>query len=336
MPTMRFLYSLGIVALFCCTACDRNTTPTPHQFKIPIGFPPLLQPADNIATEEGISLGKKLFFDKKLSKNGQISCASCHNPALYFTDANRFSQGVLGQTTRHSMPLFNVGYTPDLFWDGHRNSLETQALLPIEGHNEFAETWDNVVQKLKADAAYPSLFLKAFQVKTFDKSHVTKALAQYQRTLFSGNAKYDSVQAKLAQLSPKELGGYNIFNTERGDCFHCHGTVLFTDLRFRNNGLNAVPSDSGYYYVSKNPADIGKFRSPSLRNVALTAPYMHDGRFSTLEQVLDHYSEGVERSRTLDPIILKRINKQFTEAEKDSLIAFLKTLTDYRFTQTHR
>lgn len=317
-------------------SCDTQKSPTIAQISIPSHFPPLLQPADNIATEEGILLGKRLFFDKILSKNGQLSCASCHNPQDYFSDNRRFSLGVEGLTARQSMPLFNSAYTPEFFWDGHASSLETQALLPVLGKNELAETWENVILKLKNHPEYPNLFLKAFQVSTFDKSHVTKALAQYQRTLISANAKFDSVQIGLAQFTPKEQGGYNIFNTERGDCFHCHGTILFTDLRFRNNGLDAVPTDSGYYKVTKNNADIGKFRSPSLRNISFTAPYMHDGRFTTLEQVLDHYSEGVERSVTLDAIILKRINKQFTNSEKDSLLAFLKTLNDYSFPKKHQ
>lgn len=321
--------SLGVMS------CDKNNAPTPHNFSIPNDFPPILQPTDNLATEEGISLGNKLFFDPILSKNGQISCASCHAPEDYFSDKKRFSTGFSGITHRQSMPLFNLAWSPSFFWDGHANSLEHQALFPVEGQNELGESWDAVIAKLQQNDTYPNLFLKAFQSRSIDKEKVTKALAQYQRTLISGNAKFDSVQARLAQFTRKELGGYNIFNTERGDCFHCHGTVLFTDFRFRNNGLDAIPADSGYYLVTKQPNDIGKFRSPSLRNIAFTAPYMHDGRFSTLSQVLDHYSDGVERSLTLDPIILKRINKQFTEAEKDSLIAFLNTLSDPSFRTKH-
>ena len=193
-------------------------------------------------------------------------------------------------------------------------------------HNE----WGNVETELNQNEQYRDLFKKAFNIDYIDSVHVVKAIAQFERSLVSYNSKYDKFIRQEVQLTPSELNGLTIFNTEKGDCFHCHGTNLFTNDDFHNNGLDTEPfSDLGLASVSGNSEDAGKFRTPTLRNVELTAPYMHDGRFSTLEEVIDHYNSGGHYSSTVDPLMKKLgIGLLLTNQEKADLIAFLKTLTD--------
>ena len=299
-----------------------------------------LIPADNPLTEEGIALGKKLFFDPILSSDNSISCATCHNPSNAFSDTSEFSQGINNQLgTRNAMPLFNLAWNFDeLFaWDGKEFSLENQALEPVINETEMHNNWITVAEKLQNDSEYPNLFEKAFGSSQIDSSLVTKAIAQFERTLISGNSKFDQYLLGETELTESELNGFDIYLREdKGDCFHCHGTgtnPLWTNNDFHNNGLDETFTDLGLGAITGDPNDNGKFKTPSLRNLEFTAPYMHDGRFQTLEEVIDHYSEGLKSSSTIDPL-MKQVAQggaQLSEQEKSDLKEFLLTLSDYDF-----
>lgn len=316
--------------------------PTPYQLTIPAGFPQMAIPQDNPLTEEGVSLGRRLFYDKILSQNFAQSCASCHNQALAFSDnGTRFSTGVTGAIgDRNAQALINVGFNLHFFWDGRRSTLETQAHDPVVNPIEMNLTWTEAAQRLNANTDYRALFYKAFGTTTIDSTHVTKALAQFMRTMISSNSKLDRRLRNEVALTPSETNGFVIFNTERGDCFHCHSIDagrLMTDNQFHNNGLDATFTDLGRGAITGNPADNGKFLTPTLRNIALTAPYMHDGRFQTLEEVIEHYNSGGVASSTVDPL-MKHVGTglNLSEQDKADLIAFLHTMTDSTFIQDSR
>jgi len=315
---------------------------TPYAFTISAAFPIPDLPRDNPLIEERIALGEKLFHETALSRDGSISCASCHQPASGFTDPRRFSLGVRGQAgTRRAMPLFNLAWKTSFFWDGRAPSLRAQVLFPIQDHREMDETLGDVTAKLSADAAYPPLFRAAFGDPDVTPEKIGLALEQYLLTLTSFDSKFDRAMRGEATLTPAERHGAELFNTEYdprtgqygADCFHCHGGPLFTDHQFHNNGLNLTGTDTGRYLITRNTADLGKFATPSLRNVAHTGPYMHDGRFTTLEQVVAHYNSGVHRSDTLDPNLAKHpaAGLQLSQEDQRALVAFLETLTDERF-----
>ena len=323
---------------------ETSYTPIPVNLNIPDVFqdrilPPVI-PSNNPLTEEGIELGKKLFFDKKLSVNGSQSCADCHKPSNSFTDARQYSIGVDNiQGTRNSMPLFNLAWNYDdrFFWDGRELSLERQVFDPITNPIEMHNTIANLVQELQIDSEYPEMFLKAFGTEIIDSVQIGKAIAQYERTIISANSKFDKYLLGQTTLTIQEEEGFNIFmDEERGDCFHCHGNEnnpLWTDNKFHNNGLDNNFSDLGLGAVTGNPSDNGKFKTPSLRNLAFTAPYMHDGRFNTIDEVINHYSEGLQDSQTVDPL-MKMVSQggvQLSFEEKANLKAFLLTLSDYDF-----
>jgi cytochrome c peroxidase len=239
------------------------------------------------------------------------------------------------------MPLFNLAWKSHFFWDGRTPTLRQQVLQPIEDVNEMHETLPSVIAKLKADRSYPKEFADAFAEPTINDETIAKALEQYLLTLVSHDTKFDRSIRGETQLSDQEKRGFEMFFTEfdplrgqRGaDCFHCHGGALFTDHQFHNNGLDVLPSDTGRERITGEARDHGKFVTPSLRNVALTAPYMHDGRFKTLDEVVEHYDHGVQRSETLDPNIAKHpvSGMALTAEEKAALVAFLKTLSDPLF-----
>lgn len=323
---------------------ETSYTPTTVNLNVPDVFqdrilPPVI-PSNNPLTEEGIELGKKLFFDKKLSVNGSQSCADCHKPSNSFTDARQYSIGVDNiQGTRNSMPLFNLAWNYDdrFFWDGRELSLERQVFDPITNPIEMHNTIANLVQELQIDSEYPEMFLKAFGTEIIDSVQIGKAIAQYERTIISANSKFDKYLLGQTTLTIQEEEGFNIFmDEERGDCFHCHGNEnnpLWTDNKFHNNGLDNNFSDLGLGAVTGNPNDNGKFKTPSLRNLEFTAPYMHDGRFNTIDEVINHYSEGLQDSQTVDPL-MKMVSQggvQLSFEEKANLKAFLLTLSDYDF-----
>ena len=318
--------------------------PTPAQIDVPQIFAQYLPsqyiPSNNPLTVEGIELGRKLFFDPILSGDGTQACADCHSPQLAFTDTNRFSTGIDAlQGDRNSMPIFNMAWnlSEKFFWDGRAIGLEGQALGPVVNPIEMHNTWSNAAKALQNDPIYPNMFFAAFGTSTIDSTLTTKAIAQFERTLVSGNSKFDKFLLGQVALTPSEMSGFNVFGTEAGgDCFHCHGSAgnpLWTDNEFRNNGLDATFTDLGFGTVTGNPADNGKFKTPSLRNLVFTAPYMHDGRFATLDEVLDHYSTGVIMSSTIDGDMqfASQGGVQMTPQEKADLKAFLLTLTDSSF-----
>ncbi|UCA56916.1 MULTISPECIES: cytochrome-c peroxidase [Aequorivita] len=351
MQMFRLIF--GLLALSLVTACSSDPdpvepsedyTPTPKPLTVPPIFerllPPPTIPADNPQTVEGIALGKKLFFDPILSGDGTQACASCHKPANSFTDDLQFSVGIDGiEGTRNSMPLFNMAWNGNekFFWDGRATSIEAQALEPVTNPIEMHNTWENAVASLQGHATYPELFYKAFGTRNITKELTAKAIAQFERTLISANSPFDKYLQGEGTLTPQELNGFQIFMDEtRGDCFHCHGnenSPLWTDNIFHNNGLDAIITDKGLGNVTGDPSQDGWFKSPSLRNLAYTAPYMHDGRFATLDEVINHYSEGLVYSPTIDPLMkaVSRGGVQLSESEKADLKAFLLSLSDPSF-----
>jgi len=342
------IYLLLIVVISACSKSDKPETeiyePTPLALEIPTLFEqklidPLI-PNSNKQTVEGVALGKKLFFDTILSGDETQSCASCHAPQNAFTDNTATSDGIDGIFgARNSMPLFNLAwnFNERFAWDGKELSLERQALEPVQNPVEMHSNWQDVVNKLQSHPEYPELFRLAFKTSTITKELTTKAIAQFERTLISANSKFDRAELGLTTLTPQEQNGLDIFLREdKGDCFHCHGTPsnpLWTDNIFHNNGLDSSFSDLGLGAVTGDPNDNGKFRSPSLRNLAYTAPYMHDGRFTTLDEVIDFYSEGLQPSATIDPL-MKNIDNggvQLSASDKADLKAFLLSLSDPSF-----
>ncbi|MCF6279015.1 MAG: cytochrome-c peroxidase [Flavobacteriaceae bacterium] len=348
---MKNLINLICLALLfsSCNESEIETytqhVPTPLALEIPPLFadnilPPVI-PINNPQTVEGVALGRKLFFDTILSGDNTQSCASCHSPETAFSDSNQFSTGIDGSLGgRNSMPIFNLAwnYDENFFWDGRTFSLESQALQPVINPIEMHNTWVLAVADLQNDTQYPNLFFEAFGTTTIDSVLVAKAIAQFERTLISANSRFDKHLLGEITLTTSELNGFNIFMDEsKGDCFHCHGNAnnpLWTDNKFHNNGLDAIFTDYGLGYITGDPADNGKFRSPSLRNLQFTAPYMHDGRFNTLEEVINHYSEGLVNSPTIDPL-MKNVDDggvQLSNSEKIDLKAFLLSLSDEEFT----
>ena len=343
-----FIYLFLILSVLACSKEDAPETetyePTPLPLSIPQIFldniiPPVI-PNNNPQTIEGVALGKKLFFDTKLSGNQTMACASCHAPQHAFTDNTPTSDGIDGVFgTRNSMPLFNLAwnYGERFTWDGKELSIERQALEPVQNPIEMHSDWQDVVDRLQSDSDYPELFRLAFKTSTITKELTTKAIAQFERTLISANSKFDRFSLGNTMITPQEQNGLNVFMDEaRGDCFHCHGNPnnpLWTDNIFHNNGLDSNFSDLGLGGVTGNPNDNGKFKSPSLRNLAYTAPYMHDGRFDTLDQVIEQYSTGLQPSSTIDPLMKKvaQGGVNLSAQDKADLKAFLLSLSDPSF-----
>jgi len=311
---------------------------TPYRFEMSGTFPIPDLPQDNPLIEERVALGRKLFNETALSKDGTRSCASCHQAQIAFSDSVRFSRGVEGRTgTRNAIPLFNLAWKNSFFWDGRAPSLRAQAMIPIQEHVEMDETLTNVIAKLSPQTEYQKLFQAAFDPPEITAEKIGLALEQFTLTLTSFDSKFDRVLKGGESFTKDEQRGFELFSTEydprRGqfgaDCFHCHGGMLFQSQTFANNGLDKDSSDLGRFNFTQRAADKGKFSVPSLRNVALTAPYMHDGRFATLEEVVEHYSTGMKRSATLDPNLAKHPDGgvPLSDEDKHALVAFLKTLT---------
>jgi cytochrome c peroxidase len=282
---------------------------------------------DNQFTKNRIDLGKKLFFDPILSRDGTISCASCHEENRFFTDNLPISIGIEGRMgIRNSPSLINVAYQPNMFWDGGNPTLEQQILAPIVSHFEMDFDVNKVVDRLKKHTEYSALFQKAYNQAPSVFS-LTRAIACYERTLIGGTSRYDKYIQKIdtLALNRSEKNGMSIFFGENGECFHCHQGFNFTDYSFRNNGLYITYPDSGRARITELPQDVGKFKVPSLRNIEKTAPYMHDGSLNTLEEVINHYESGGAKHPNKSPIIQPlKLSKQ----EKIDLVNFLKSLTD--------
>jgi len=313
---------------------------TPYRFTMSgyFSIPPL--PRDNPLIQEHIALGQKLFHDTALSRDGTLSCASCHLTANAFTDPRRFSIGVKGRIgTRHGMPLFNLAWKTSFFWDGRAPSLREQALKPIQDDLERDETLENVVAKLEKTAKAD--FALAFDSEAITPERIGLALECFLLTLTSFDSKFDRSMQGKEQLTDEEKRGFELFMTEYeprmgqkgADCFHCHGGPFFSDHLFHNNGLSPIETDTGRERVTQDERDLYKFSTPSLRNIALTAPYMHDGRFETLEEVIEHYDHNLRRGPTLDPNLAEHppTGIRLSSEDKKALVAFLKTLTDEKY-----
>lgn len=315
---------------------DKDTAydPTPYEMKIPKGFPPMPANPENPMTEEGVKLGRMLYYDDVLSTSG-TRCASCHHAERSYSTP--FGPGGLSVP-----PHINLGWNSDFTWNGFEEELDHVAIIDLDVPDFIQPNLDSIYDRFERDQEYFKLFKQAFNVDITKlpedefKLTISNALGQFMRTMISSNSKYDRVRQQQDFFTDSEMRGYDIFFSEKGDCFHCHGSVLFTNNTFNNTGLDSVHTgiDQGRFLVTGNPADMGKFSSPTLRNIELTAPYMHDGRFEDLEEVIAFYNSGVLPSPTLDPIMTKPGKEkglQLTEQDKQDLIAFLKTLTDKSF-----
>jgi len=315
---------------------ETNHSQTPYTLNVPPGFPP---PYANNMTVEGVTLGRMLYYDPILSSNG-LTCSSCHRQSLSFSSPIH----VHPDGSRTSVPVhINLAWKKNFLWEGAFESIEQVCMGDFEP--EFFNTnMNDLVERLKQHQQYPSLFYEAFNITDVGnlthqelKDKIVEAIAMYANTLVSSNSRYDKYRRNEIAFTQEELRGYIIFNTEEGDCFHCHGSVLMTDNGFHNTGLEELPDgqDKGLFNFTGNPDDLGKFLSPTLRNVALTAPYMHDGRFQTLEEVVEFYNSGVhQNSPNIDPIMTKafKVNGlNLTPYDKQCLVDFLKTFTDSSF-----
>tara|TARA_B100000767_G_C19761623_1_gene535395 strand:+ start:1695 stop:2777 length:1083 start_codon:yes stop_codon:yes gene_type:complete len=307
---------------------------TPYIIETPSGFPDMKIPPENPMTAEGIALGEKLFKDPILSADNSQACISCHQKSSSFSDPSQFSTGIDNiQGVRNASVLVNLGWNTSFNWDGSSLTLEDQAFEPVTNPIEMHNSWSNVEIALNSHIDYPDLFKEAFNIDYIDSIHIVRAIAQFERTLISGNSKFDKYLRGETQLTSSELGGYAIFNSEKGDCFHCHGSQMFMDNLFHNNGLDTEPfTDIGLGKITNNSFDNGKFKTPTLRNIEFSSPYMHDGRFTSIEEVVEHYNSGGKYSTTIDPLMKKiGIGLQLTNNEMENLVAFLKTLSDTEF-----
>lgn len=309
---------------------------TPYKIEIPSNLPPITIPPDNATTVEGIALGRKLFYEPMLSGDNTQSCGTCHAQAFGFSDnGRRFSLGIDQQVgNMNAMAIMNLAWASDFFWDGRSVGMENQAREPVKNPIEMHETWVNAVAELQASAVYPRLFKAAFGTDQVTEDLAVKAIAQFERTMIAGNSDYDKfMRGEPTGMSQAAFRGMQIFFTERGDCFHCHVEGLLSDYDFHNNGLDSTfnTDNIGRAGVTGRSSDTGKFKTPTLRNVEVSGPFMHDGRFATLEEVIEHYNSGIKHSPTLDPKIKKPEGLFLTEQEKADLLAYLKALTDDEF-----
>lgn len=317
---------------FLFAGCIRDDkVPTPSvQFVAPEHFPPLEYDLfQNPITRKGFELGKKLFMDGILSRDGSISCASCHISTSGFTQhGHALSHGIDNRLTkRNSQPIQNLAWNKTFSWDGGVFHLDLFPPVPITNPNEMEETVANVIEKLRQDPEYPRLFREAFGAEDIETALLFKALSQFQLMCISANSPYDRYVKGEETLSAEALSGEVIFEAK---CSSCHSGVLQTDQSFRNNGLPiGNPTDYGRGLITGLEEDHFKFRVPSLRNWRFTFPYMHDGRFKTIDEVLEHYGSGVVSSPTLDPLLQDGI--PLTADERDKLKAFLETLNDEEF-----
>lgn len=318
--------------------------PKPYQYPQINFFPIIPISEDNPLTYEGIELGRFLFYDSILSKNYDMNCASCHKQKYAFSNGPiQFSEGNNGKLTSRNAPaLFNLPWQKSFFWDGRAKTIEELVFHPVRDSNEMNLSWNEAEKRLNNSKFYKNKFKKAFQTDKIDSTLITKAIGQFLRTLLSYNSKFDRVINGKEFLTKEEYKGFEIVNTmSMGDCLHCHTSdsdMLGSTYQFSNNGIDSVSNyldykDYGLANVTHQIEDYGKFKIPSIRNLAFTAPYMHDGRFKTLKEVIDFYSEGVHKTINIDSKMTRAKQKgvKLTEDEKEYVIAFLKTLSDSSF-----
>ncbi|CAN5533624.1 cytochrome c peroxidase [soil metagenome] len=299
--------------------------------QMPFGWPkPIYEFSRNPLSAEKIALGRLLFYDPLLSANSKISCAGCHSQYTAFAHVDHaLSHGIDNRTgTRNSPALMNLAWNKSFMWDGAINHLDMQALFPISNHKEMDENIEQVVNKLQLSARYPQLFYAAFGDSLITGEHILKAIAQFELTLISADSKYDSVMRGQSVFTMQEQNGYRLF---KKNCAACHKEPLFTNQSFENNGLpiDSILHDFGRVNVTHLPQDSLKFKVPTLRNIEFSYPYMHDGRFKKLSEVLTHYTSGILKSPTLSVELKTPIN--LSSNDKVDIIAFLLTLTDRHF-----
>jgi cytochrome c peroxidase len=323
MKSLRLISAVGL----CCVIW----TNTPYPFKVPSGFPPpVYRFQNNPRTKQGFELGRKLFYDGKLSKDGNFPCSSCHQQfAAFATYEHRLSHGFNNQFSFRNAPgLFNLAWEKEMHWDGGISHIEMQPLAPLLDSHEMAEDLEDVISRLKKDKSYTALFNQAFGSPGINSQRLLRALAQFTASLVSADAKYDRMKRGEVHFDEYEQKGYAIFQKK---CGHCHQEPLFTDFSYRNTGmeLDTTLLDYGRMRITGRKEDSLKFRVPSLRNVFLTFPYGHDGRFTTISEVLEHYNSGIIPSATLDSSLARGI--PISENDRFYLISFLSTLTDSSF-----
>lgn len=324
-----FIFFIGVLVTIHSCKDDPNDDPTdpnfkttPYTLKVPYYFPPMEIPANNPLTVEGIELGRHLYYDKELSKNGPLqgnACASCHN------QGSSFSKNAGGTAV---MAHVNLGWNSNFLWFGGVNGKLEDIM-----HFELFDFFQVDLDVLRSKTKYLTLFKKAFGTDQITAERARNAISQFVRTLTSTDSKYDRFLKYGFPLSAAENRGYQLFFSEAGDCFHCHADYIFMDDDFHNIGLDSVfeGNNRGRFVATGSSFDLGKFRTPTLRNIELTSPYMHDGRFATLEEVVEFYNTGVNNTSTLDPIMTKPGKENglgLSTQDISDLVAFLKTLTD--------
>lgn len=328
---IKIIYYLGLGIVFFGMVSFSKDYFTPIYFDIPKGFPkPTYDFKNNPLTEEGFELGRKLFYDPMLSKDSTISCASCHLQQTGFTHVDHdLSHGIDGKIgTRNSLTLQNLAWSKTFMWDGGVNHLDVQAIAPITSEVEMNENFENVINKLNQNQEYKDLFQKAFGNKKITGQLTLKAISQFVVSLTTSNSKYDRVIRKEEKFTEMEQKGYDLF---KQNCASCHTEPLFTNHNFKNNGLqiDTTLNDFGRMKVTQNPKDSLLFKVPTLRNIEFTFPYMHDGRFKTLTEVVKHYNFRIQKSKTLSKELETPLN--LSDNQRVELVSFLKTLTDKEF-----
>lgn len=329
MKKIVLIFALGFLIFGIASFSKSHFTPI--YIEIPTNWPkPVYDFKKNPLTEEGFQLGRQLFYDPILSKDNTISCASCHQQATGFTHVDHeLSHGIEGKIgTRNSLTLQNLAWSKNFMWDGGVNHLDVQAITPITSEVEMNETLENVVNKLQKSEKYVDLFEKAFGTKKITGQLTLKAVSQFVVSLTTSNSKYDKVKRNEETFTEMEQKGYKLFQNH---CASCHKEPLLTNDSFRNNGLpmDLDLKDLGRMKITQNSKDSLLFKVPTLRNIEFTFPYMHDGRFKTLTEVIKHYNSGVQKSKTLSKELDQPMN--LSDNERTELVAFLKTLTDKNF-----
>lgn len=328
----RITLTVWVVAILlgaCSEHSEPSTTMVLSDYPVPAGFPPIPVPPDNPITEDKIVLGRMLFYDQRLSRDANLSCASCHRQQHAFSDTTAVSRGTHSEVgLRNAPPLINIAYSRAWFWDGRARSLEEQITAAITSPIEMASDTLLIAERLNAIPEYQTAFRRAFGRSPSVKDAV-RAIATFCRVLLSGASRYDRFrQGDTSALTAAERRGMQLFFSTRTQCASCHSGIFFTDFDFHSIGVHSHYYDRGRFYVTGNERDIGKFKTPTLRNIALTAPYMNDGIFPSLEIVLEHYNNGgkpfVNKDSRIRPLGL-------SSSELDDLRAFLKALTDSTF-----
>jgi cytochrome c peroxidase len=336
------LWTAVVCAIILAGSCEKDNAELQANLKlvVPANFPaPVYQFEENKLTKDGFELGHRLFYENALSVDNSVNCGTCHQPFAAFANLDHsVSHGVNNCFgTRNAPPLFNLIWQQEFMWDGGVHNIEVSGLNALTNPCEMANSLDQIVDTLNKTAPYPELFRKAFGTTEINSQRLFKALTQFTGLMISSNSKYDKYIRKEGggDFTSDELAGYLLFKSK---CSSCHSEPLFTDRTFRSNGLDLFPKDAGRDSITQTPADRGKFRVPSLRNIELTRPYMHDGRFYTLEDVLEHYNSGVKSHANLDPELKNNVTLgiSLSKPEQAQIISFLKTLTDHEFIQDKR